>query len=186
LEQILTSYRNGVSYPLAGRDLLVRQIPGLASRYASYADFGASRIEDIFSASELRQANVLEAHLLASSIAVNNGDGTFDLRPLPIEAQFAPVYAVLAQDFDGDGHGDLIVAGNLHGVPPVRGRYDASYGLLLSGDGAGALASVDLEASNLVIIGQVRDMELLRHADGGRLIVVARNDDALQILRPLR
>jgi hypothetical protein len=182
LEQILTSYRNGVSYPLAGRDLLVRQIPGLASRYASYADFGASRIEDIFSASELRQANVLEAHLLASSIAVNNGDGTFDLRPLPIEAQFAPVYAVLAQDFDGDGHGDLIVAGNLHGVPPVRGRYDASYGLLLRGDGAGGFQVVDMDASSLVMYGEVRDLKLLRRSDGKRLIVAARNDERLQIL----
>ncbi len=67
----------------------------------------------------------------------------------------------------------------------MRGRYDASYGLLLRGDGTGGLASVDLEASNLVIVGQVRDLELLRYADGGRLIVVARNDDTLQILRPL-
>jgi hypothetical protein len=48
------------------------------------------------------------------------------------------------------------------------------------------LASVDLEASNLVIVGQVRDLGLLQHADGGRLIVVARNDEPLQILRPLR
>ena len=196
LEQILTFYKNGVSYPLPGRDELLRAIPQLRSRYVSYADFGASRIQDIFpakwyeiltfrSASELRQAQVREAHLFASSVALNNGDGSFDLQPLPIEAQFAPIYAVLPGDFDGDGHTDLVIAGNFLGVTPVRGRYDASYGLLLRGDGAGGLASVDLEASNLVILGQVRDLELLRHADGGRLIVVARNDDALQILRPL-
>jgi hypothetical protein len=29
-------------------------------------------------------------------------------------------------------------------------------------------------------------MKPLRYADGSRLIVVARNDDALQIIRPLR
>ena len=185
-EQILTSYRNGVSYPLVGRDELIRQIPELRSRYRSYADFGASRIEDIFSTSELRQANVLETYHLASSVAVNNGDGTFDLRPLPVEAQFAPIYAVLAQDFDGDGHTDLLVAGNFHGVPPVRGRYDASYGLLLRGDSAGRFQSVDMEASNLVLDGQVRDLKLLRRADGGRVVVVARNNDTVQILRPLR
>ena len=89
-------------------------------------------------------------------------------------------------DFDGDGHTDLVVAGNFSGVTPVRGRYDASYGLLLRGDGLGGFASVDLEASNLVIDGEVRDMALVQLADGGRLIVVARNDDALQMLRPLR
>jgi hypothetical protein len=186
VQHILTSYKNGVSYPLVGLDDLTRHIPELRGRYASYADFGAGRIEDIFPASELRQATVLEAHLLTSAVAVNNGDGTFELRPLPIEAQFAPIYAVLADDFDGNGHTDLVVAGNFHGVPPVRGRYDASYGLLLSGDGTGGFRPVDMEVSGLVIEGQVRDMELLMRAGGDRVIVVARNNDTLQILRPLR
>ena len=186
LQQILTFYKSGVSYPLAGRDELLRAIPRLSDRYVSYSDFGASRIQDIFPASELQPAQVREANLFASSVALNNGDGSFDIQALPIEAQFAPIYAVLPGDFDGDGYTDLVVAGNFFGVTPVRGRYDASYGLLLRGDGAGGLASVDLEVSNLVIVGQVRDLKLLRRADGGPLIVVARNDDTLQILRPLR
>jgi hypothetical protein len=186
LEQILTFYKHGVSYPMAGRDELVRLMPQLRSRYVSYADFGAARVEDIFPASELRQAKVLEARLFASSVALNNGDGTFNLQPLPVEAQFAPIYHALAEDFDADGHVDLLVAGNFDGVTPVRGRYDASYGLLLRGDGAGRFDPVDMEASNLVIEGQVRDMRLLRRAGGHRLIVVARNNDKLQILRPLR
>ena len=186
LQQILTFYKNGVSYPLAGRDELVRAIPQLQSRYASYAEFGASRIQDIFPPSTLRQAEVREAYLFASSAALNNGDGTFTLQPLPTEAQFAPIYAALPGDFDGDGLTDVVVAGNFFGVTPARGRYDASYGLLLRGDGTGGLAAVDLEESNLVIVGQVRHLALLRHADGGRLIVVARNDDTLRIIRPLR
>jgi hypothetical protein len=184
LEQILTFYKHGVSYPLAGRDELVRLMPQLRSRYPSYAAFGASRIEDIVAASDLRKANVLEARVFASSIALNRGNGTFDLRPLPVEAQFAPIYASLAQDFDRDGHTDLLVAGNFYGVPPVRGRYDASYGLLLRGDGRGGFEPVELEASGLVVEGQVRHMAWLRRAAGERLIVVARNGDRLQILQP--
>ena len=186
LEQILTFYKNGVSYPLAGRDELVRQIVPLRSRYVSYAAFGASRIDEIFSAKELKQAKVREARLFASSVALNNGDGSFDLRPLPTEAQFAPIFAVLAEDFDGDGHTDLLVSGNFYGVTPVRGRYDASYGSLLRGNGQGGFEPVDLEESNLAIEGQVRRMRPLRYADGSRLIVVARNDDTLRILLPLR
>jgi hypothetical protein len=184
-EQILTSYRNGVSYPLAGRDDLVEAIPELRGRYPTYASFGASRIEDIFTASQLEQADVLEVRTLASAIAVNRGDGTYDVRPLPLQAQFSPIFATLAEDFDGDGVTDLLLAGNFHGVPPVLGRYDASYGLLLRGIGGGDFTPVDSEVSGVLVEGQVRGLATVRMADGERWVIVARNDDTLRVLRPL-
>src|SRR3989454_196264 len=185
-EQIVTFYKHGVSYPLAGRDEFVSLIPRLRTRYATYADFGAARVEDIFPAGDLAQATVREARVFASSVALNNGNGTFTMRPLPAAAQLAPIRAVLVDDFDGNGRPDLLVGGNLYGVPPVLGRYDASYGLLLSGRGDGRFEAVDMERSGLVIEGQVRHMGLLGKADGGRLIIVARNNDKLLVLRPLR
>jgi hypothetical protein len=183
LEQILTSYNDGVSYPIAGRDELVKKIPSLRGKYPSYKDFGASRIEDIFSAADLRSAQVREADTFASAVALNNGNGTFTLQPLPVEAQFAPIYASLAGDFDGDGKTDLLVGGNLYGVIPILGRYDASYGLMLRGDGKGGFTAVDMEKSGIAIDGQVRDMKLLRGPKGERLILVARNNDRVTVLR---
>ncbi len=183
LEHILTSYKNGVSYPVAGRDELVGALPHLRSRYATYAEYGASRLEDVIPESELAQAEVLEATVLASSVALNGGDGTFRLEPLPVEAQLAPVRAVLVEDFDGDGRTDLVAAGNFYGVPPVRGRYDASYGLLMRGDGEGRFQAVDLEASGLLIEGQARHLRLIEGEEGSRSIVVARNGDRTQVLR---
>ena len=91
---------------------------------------------------------------------------------------------MLAGDFDGDGRTDLLLAGNDYGVPPVLGRYDASYGLLLRGTGGGRFEAIDPERSGIVIDGQVRHMAWLRRADGSRSIVVARNNDKLQVLRP--
>ncbi|MGH7652254.1 MAG: VCBS repeat-containing protein, partial [Gemmatimonadaceae bacterium] len=183
VEQILTSYRNGVSYPIAGRDELIRKIPSLKSRYPTYKDFGASRIEDIFPASDLKKAQVREAYDFGSAVALNNGNGTFTIRPLPIEAQFAPIYATLAGDFDGDGHTDLLVGGNLYGVTPMLGRYDASYGLLMRGTGDGHFSAVDMTRSGIVIDGEVRDLKSLRGQNGAQLILVARNNDNLEVLR---
>jgi hypothetical protein len=183
LKQILTTYKHGVSYPLAQRDELLQMMPQLRTKFPTYSAFGASRVEDILPASELSKAKVLEAHDFASAIAVNDGKGTFTLRDLPIEAQFAPVNATLAADIDGDGHLDLLIAGNSYGEPPMLGRYDASYGLLLRGTGDGRFAPADMAATNLVIQGQVRHLALLRGPHGAKLIAVARNNDTLEILQ---
>ncbi|GJG87046.1 hypothetical protein tb265_22270 [Gemmatimonadetes bacterium T265] len=183
LEQLLTFYKHGVDYPIAGRDEIVRLVPALRSKYPSYAAFGASRVQDIFPAEDLRSARVLEARTFASAVARNNGDGTFTLRALPAAAQVAPIYASLAGDFDGDGARDLLLGGNFWGFQPIIGRADASYGVLLRGAGDGTFTPVGMAESGLVLDGQVRRMAALRGADGSRMIVVARNNDRLQFLR---
>ena len=183
LEQVLTFYKHGVSYPVAGRDEIVKLVPPLRSRYPSYSAFGASKIDDIFPESDLRAAHVLEAHSFASAIAWNNGNGTFTLRPLPAEAQFAPVYASVAGDFDGDGRTDLLLGGNFFGFQPLIGRADASYGTLLQGAVDGTFNPVAMARSGLLLEGQVRHIAMLRAPHGDGLLVVARNNDRLQFVR---
>jgi hypothetical protein len=87
----------------------------------------------------------------------------------------------VAGDFDRDGKLDLVLGGNLYGVTPLLGRYDASYGLLLHGDGRGGFTPVDMSQSKFVIDGQVRHMAMVRGAGGKRLLAVARNNDKLEI-----
>ncbi|NUQ21115.1 MAG: VCBS repeat-containing protein [Gemmatimonadaceae bacterium] len=183
LQQILTSYRDGVSYPVAGRDELLRLNPSLRARFPTHAAFGAARIEDIFPASDIATARVLEAYTFASAVALDRGDGTFVLQPLPTAAQFAPVYASVAGDFDGDGKTDLLLAGNFFGMAPALGRADASYGLLLHGRGDGHFDAVDLERRGVAIVGEVRRLRLLHDAMGRQLVVAARNDDTPVVLR---
>jgi hypothetical protein len=126
---------------------------------------------------------VLEARQFASGVALQGADGRFTFRPLPAAAQLAPVYAALADDFDGDGRADLLLGGNQFAVPPVLGRHDASDGVLLRGRGAGRFAAAGAAAGGVVIPGQVRQLRLVHAADGGRLVVVARNDDRPLVLR---
>ena len=182
-ESILTVYRHGVSYPIAGRDELVRAVPALRNRYPSNAAFGASTIDQIFPAADVASARMLTAHSFASVVARNDGKGRFTVEPLPVEAQIAPIHATVADDFDGDGRIDLLVAGNFHGVPPIQGRYDASYGLFLRGAGDGRFAPVEMSRSGIALQGQVRRMRIVRTA-GGRIVAVARNDDRVLMLRP--
>jgi hypothetical protein len=182
-QAILTVFKHGVSYPVAGRDELLRVIPSLRSRFPTYASFGASTVDSILPRADLRAASTLEAHTFASAIARNRGDGTFALESLPIEAQIAPTYASLAGDFDGDGRTDLLLGGNLWGTLPMLGRFDASYGLLLHGTGGSHFSAVDMMRSGIEITGQVRRMRVLR-TRSGPVVAVARNDDRLLLLRP--
>ena len=187
---ILTAYSNGTDYVVPGRDELLRVLPALRDRYPTYKDFANRRIDDVLSKAELRTATVREADDFATSVALNRGNGRFTLQALPVDAQFSTVDASLAEDLDGDGRVDLLLAGNDYGMPPLFGRADASYGLLLRGAPAGAGGALRFEpaglsASGLVLDGQVRHIRALRWAKGGRLIVAARNDDKLQALQVL-
>ncbi len=183
IEQIITFYKHGVSYPLATRDEMVRLMPQLRAKYPSYKAFGASRVQDIFLAEELAKATVLTARTFATSVAIAGSNGLFTLKPMPTEAQFSPVYAALARDFDGDGRVDLLLGGNFLGAPPMLGRSDASYGLLLHGAGDGTFAAVEMTRSGVQIGGEVRRLATLRRADGQSTIVAARNNDRLVFLR---
>ena len=183
LEQIITFYKHGVSYPLATRDEMVKQMPALRAKFTSYKVFGASRVQDILPADELEKAAVLTARTFASAVAIADAKGTFTLKPLPMEAQFAPVYASVVRDVDGDGKVDLLLGGNRLGAPPMLGQYDASYGLLLRGNGDGTFVAVDMLQSGVRVRGEIRHMQPLRRADGRTTVAIARNNDRLAFLR---
>jgi hypothetical protein len=122
------------------------------------------------------------AETFATALAKNNGDGSFTLVPLPREAQIAPIYGMLASDFDGDGHLDLIAAGNFDGVKPEIGRMNGSDGLFLRGDGTGQFTSVRTAQSGFFVPGQARDIQRVRTRRGD-LYVVTRNNDRPLVFR---
>jgi enediyne biosynthesis protein E4 len=184
VEQIITSYRQGVSYPLATRDELVKLMPPLRAKFPSYRAFGASTVKEIFPAEDLQKARVLRATTFATAVALSQPGGGFLLQHLPAEAQFSDTRAILIRDFDGDRIPDLLLAGNFYGRPPILGRSDASYGELLRGRGDGTFAAVPLPVSGVQVRGEVRHMAVLRTAGGRTAVAMARNNDRLVFLRP--
>jgi len=181
-KQIVSVYNHGTSYPIAMRDELITALPYLRARYPRYADYAGQTVTDIFAPAELAGATFKQARTFATALVRNNGDGSFTLVPLPPEAQLAPVYGILAQDVDGDGKLDLLLAGNFDGVQPEIGRMSASYGLVLRGDGKGRFTPVRAAHSGFVVPGQARDIQRVRTRRGD-LYVVTRNNDRPLIFR---
>lgn len=184
-EQIVATYSDGRSYPLPLRDEIVKAIPPLKARYFNYRDYATQAMADVFPAADLQGAVLHSAYTFATSLVRNNGDGSFTMVPLPREAQFAPVWGIVADDLDGDGRADVLLAGNFDGVKPDIGRLSASYGLLLHGDGKGSFTPVRTAQSGVLVPGQTRDLQRVRTATG-YLYVAARNNDRPVVLRPAR
>jgi len=183
-EQILTTVEDGRETPVALRDELTSVLPSLKPRYPTYVDYARQSVRDVFGTA-LDSALVKRVDTFASVLARNNGDGSFTLVPLPGEAQSAPIYGILAGDFDHDGRSDVLLGGNLAGVQPAFGSMMASYGLLLRGDGRGEFAVVRASESGFIVPGQTRDIQRLRTRRGD-LYIVARNNDRPLFFRPLR
>ena len=98
----------------------------------------------------------------------------------PTEVQFSSVFATEAGDYNNDGNPDILLGGNLFNVKPEVGRYDASYGSLLLGDGSGGFRYVPPKVSGFHLDGEIRDI-LNVTTSKGKLLVIARSNDPLQV-----
>jgi hypothetical protein len=177
VEQIICVYFGDTSYPMVLRHDLLSQIPSLKKKYLKYENYSDQRFEDIFTEEQRKGVLKLEAKTLASSVLINQG-GRFELNELPVEAQFSPIYAIFIEDIDLDTKKDLIIGGNLYKVKPEAGRYDASEGLFLKGNGDATFNAIPNRYSGIDIDGQVRDLHMIRNANG-RFLIVNRNDDSV-------
>ena len=184
VEQIICTYDGDKSYPLALKHDLTRQIPDLEKKYPDYKMYKDQQITDIFTPEQLKSSIHLDVNLLETSLFINDGTGHFTREPLPVEVQFSPVYAAAVGDFNNDGNADILLGGNLYNVKPELGRYDASYGSFLIGDGKGGFSYMPAKSSGFHLDNEVRNiLEVKTTKD--KILVVARSNDPLQVFKEL-
>lgn len=99
----------------------------------------------------------------------------------PWRHSFTQVYAIASDDFNGDGHVDLFLAGNNRWSRIYFGRYDANHGQVFLGDGKGGFRLLPASQTGISIRADVRDAALVRGKRGNR-IVVGVNDGEAQAL----
>ena len=182
VEQVICTYDGDISYPLALKHDLTRQIPELEKKYPRYSMYKDAKITDIFTPEQLKNSIRLDANLLETSLFINDGTGHFTRNPLPIEVQFSSVYTVAVGDYNHDGNQDVLLGGNLFNVKPEVGRYDASYGSLLLGNGHGSFNYIPAKFSGFHLDGEIRDFKEVTTSKG-KIILVARSNDSLQVFK---
>lgn len=171
---------DGKLYPYNLRGDMVMQMPELKKKFLRYDAYAGKTIDEVFSSEQLKNALQLTVQQSQTCIFTNDGKGNFTMKPLPVRAQFSPVYGILVTDLNGDGVNDIFLGGNFYGLKPELGRLDASYGVTLLGTANHQYTYLSPSKSGLFIKGEVRSIQPV-NTKAGRYIVVGRNNDALQI-----
>ena len=140
-------------FPAQGRDDITRQLNSLKKRFNTYKKYAVATMDDLLTPEQRKDALRLSANMLQSCYLRNDGEGKFTAIPLPIEAQFSAVNGMVVDDFDGDGNLDVLINGNDYSTSVGIGQYDASYGLLLKGNGAGGFTPLSMLQSGVCIPG---------------------------------
>jgi hypothetical protein len=168
--------------PERGRSCTSRAMDFIGKLNPTFNDFGSRSLEEIYGAC-LKEGAVVEANTLAHMVLLNRGD-KFEARPMPAEAQFAPVFGVNVADFDGDGDEDVFVAQNFFASQIETPRSDGGRGLLMLGDGQGGLKPMPGHESGLIIYGEQRGSAVGDFdADGRPDLVVTQNGTLTRLFR---
>lgn len=166
--------------PVPTRDQLLKQVPALAKKFPTYSSYASAPIGQIVTGKTLHERKITTT---TSCYFLNQGNGKFVRRDLPMEAQWFPVFAIRIMDVNGDGNNDILLAGNLHGVPPELATGNDAYGLLLTGNGNGTFEAQSPANSGFVVSGEARDIQSLRNTKKEQLYLVTQNNDSLLVFK---
>lgn len=168
-------------FPSISRDQFAAQVPLIKKKFLLNKDYAKATEDVIFK--DIKDPQFLTCDETRSCWLENKGNGKFAIHPLPIEAQFAPVNAIICADMDGDGIKDILLAGNEYQTEVMTGRYDASYGCFLKGTGKKDFTVIPPEKSGFKIDGDIKDMKVITAANNKKLILVAVNNDSMRVFK---
>ncbi|MEO8766101.1 MAG: VCBS repeat-containing protein [Ginsengibacter sp.] len=184
IDPILCYYIDGVSYPATSLDDLTDQLPMLKKKFLEYKTYAEATINDMFSEDQLKDAATLKAETMQTVYLENQGSKGFKSHTLPLEAQYSPIYGIVATDVNGDGKKDIVLMGNNTWTRIKFGRYSANHGVVLLGDGKGNFSYATQPESGLNIRGNVRSLRLIK--TGKKQGIIAGINDSNALLLQLR
>jgi enediyne biosynthesis protein E4 len=177
-EQIMAYTINGKEYPFLAKDELERALPVLKKAYLKYSEVAGKTVQYIFY-DLFKDYSELKAEVLSSSCFINDGKGNFKRVDLPQELQLAPVFSFAPFDHNTN---TWLACGNFYNVIPYEGRYDALQPTFFSYNKQQASFNYGSELAS--VMGQARDAKWINYAGGGKVLIIARNNQPLLFLKP--
>jgi len=164
------------------RLVIIDQIPAIKKRFETFGEFAATPFEKVFTKKELKGAFTSKVNSLASVVLSNNKGKSFIIEILPEVAQLSVVNDILIEDLNNDGNMDVMLIGNNYAQETLFGRYDASIGTILLGDGKMHWKNLEANKSGFLVEGDARYIRSVKTAEG-KIVIVTNNNDSLNIFK---
>ncbi len=179
LDKIMTRTIEGKDKPIFLKKDLAEQIVSIKKQNIMHVDYADKAIQDILPKEKLRISLKREANYLQSCVAINDGNGNFTIKELPLEAQLSCINDAAIFDINQDGNLDMITGGNKYGFLPQFSKLDACRGNVLYGDGEGNFEVISRQISGLNLDGEVRQITPLTMNNQSYLLVLLNDDKPL-------
>jgi hypothetical protein len=179
VDPILTTWYGKKQVPIRGRAAFIQQMPVLGNKSTTFKGFANKSIQELLGEA-IENALKLEASDLRSGMFINNGNNNFEFHAFAPIVQSTLINSILFEDFDGDGHKDLLLAGNNYLIENETTRMDAGNGVYLKGDGKGKFSYVPNYLHNFWTQGDVRKLLTVKNGKNS-FVLVANNNDFLQL-----
>jgi len=177
IEQIVTQNLNGKDMPVHQKKEIVSQLASLKKQNLKASEYSKKSIQELFSEEKLNKIREKQVNTSETVIAINNGNGDFEIMSLPPRTQLSCVCGITCADVNNDGNLDIIMGGNNFEFRPQYSRLDANYGNVLLNDGSLNFEWKDYEQSGFFIREEIKHISKFNDKDGNTFVVVAINDE---------
>jgi hypothetical protein len=183
IEQITTRTIDGKDIPVHLKSELAKQIPMIKKKNLSYDDYSKKSFQELFPKEVIDNSIQKTVNIQESVIAINKGNGKFEIQVLPKEVQFSTVNTICTADVNKDGILDIILGGNQYEFKPQFGRLDSNYGSVLLGNKKGSYTWTSYSKSGFFLKGEVKHIQKIKNKNNTISIIAVVNDNFPKIFK---
>lgn len=183
IDPLIFHYQQGKETPFASRDDLMKQVSKIKKYHSNYQEYAQNSGPEVILGDGYESFPRKTANEFRSQVFINKGNGNFQALALPEVAQLSPVMDIVSDDFNNDGHIDLLLFGNNYGFRTDFGRADAKPITLLFGNGDGSFKPTDDHILNTrETWGEYRGAQKI-NIGGEAYVLAVRNNDFITLLK---
>nr|WP_299385716.1 VCBS repeat-containing protein [Allomuricauda sp.] len=177
---VLSKKYNGTYVPVRGRECSSQQMPFIKDKFETYSEFANASLVDIYG-EKLETSYERSVTEFQSVLLINKGNGQFEKKVLPIQAQTFPLLDCVFLDLNNDGHDDIIAGGNIYDTEVETPRLDAITGLILLSNGNDGYTPIPQQQTGLFLEGNVKSLELIETSNQQKYLISAVNNGKMLV-----